>query len=63
MEGIGVEPDIEVIDRPELVAKGRDPSLEKAVELLLEELEKNPPRKVKKPDEPDRSRLIKKKIN
>ena len=63
VEGIGVEPDIEVIDRPELVAKGRDPSLEKAVELLLEELEKNPPRKVKNPDEPDRSKWIKKKTN
>jgi len=45
------------------VAKGRDPSLEKAVEWLLEELEKNPPRKVKKPDEPDRSKWIKKKMN
>jgi tricorn protease len=38
-----VAPDIEVIDRPEAIAAGRDPSLEKAVEVLLEELERNPP--------------------
>lgn len=61
VEGIGVAPDIEVIDRPELVAKGRDPSLEKAVEVLLEELKKNPPKKIKKPEDPDRSEWIKKK--
>ena len=61
VEGIGVAPDIEVIDRPELVAKGKDPSLEKAVEVLLEELKKNPPKKSTKPEEPDRSKWIKKK--
>lgn len=49
VEGIGVEPDIEVIDRPDLVAKGQDPSLEKAVEVLLEQLKKNPPRKITVP--------------
>ncbi len=63
IEGIGVEPDIEIIDRPELVAQGKDPSLEKAVEVLLEELKKNPPRKVKKSENPDRSKWIKKKID
>ena len=46
VEGVGVAPDIEVIDRPELVAAGQDPSLETAVKLLLEQLEKNP---VKRP--------------
>jgi tricorn protease len=61
VEGIGVAPDIEVIDRPELVAQGKDPSLEKAVEVLLEELKKNPPKKIKKPEDPDRSEWIKKK--
>lgn len=49
VEGIGVEPDIEVVDRPDLVAKGADPSLEAAVKLLLEQLEKNP---VKRPEVP-----------
>jgi tricorn protease len=46
VENVGVPPDIEVIDRPELVAKGQDPSLEAGVAYLLEQLEKNPPRKV-----------------
>lgn len=30
VENEGVAPDIEVVDRPELIAAGRDPSLEKA---------------------------------
>ncbi|HYK03252.1 MAG TPA: PDZ domain-containing protein [Thermoanaerobaculia bacterium] len=46
VEGVGVAPDIEVVDRPDLVAAGQDPSLEAAVKLLLEQLEKNP---VKRP--------------
>lgn len=56
VEGIGVEPDIEVYDRPELIVKGHDPSLEKAVEVLLKELEKNPHQKPEKPEDPDRSK-------
>ncbi|MCA1996833.1 MAG: PDZ domain-containing protein [Armatimonadetes bacterium] len=44
-ENTGVDPDIEVDARPDLVAKGRDPQLEKAVEYLLEQLKKSPPRK------------------
>ena len=46
VEGVGVAPDIEVVDRPDLVAAGKDPSLETAVKLLLDELAKNPPKKV-----------------
>jgi tricorn protease len=46
VEGTGVAPDIEVVDRPDLVAAGQDPSLEMAVKVLLEELAKNPPKKV-----------------
>ncbi len=49
VEGVGVEPDIEVVDRPDLVAAGQDPSLEAAVKLLMEELAKNPPKKVAVP--------------
>ncbi|GAB4296069.1 MAG: S41 family peptidase [Ignavibacteriaceae bacterium] len=52
VENEGVAPDIEVIDRPELVAQGRDPSIEKAVEILLEELKKNPPDEIKVPPAP-----------
>jgi len=55
IEGIGVYPDIEVVDRPEQLAKGIDPGIEKAVEVLLKELEKNPPKKVKIPEPPNRS--------
>jgi tricorn protease len=52
VENEGVAPDVEVIDRPDEVAKGHDPSLEKAVEVLLGELEKHPPRKVTPPTPP-----------
>ena len=49
VENIGVGPDIEVEQDPALVRKGRDPQLEKAVEIVLEELKKNPPPKLRKP--------------
>jgi tricorn protease len=62
VEGEGVAPDIEVIDRPELVAAGHDPCVEKAVEVLLAQLEQKPPRKPVMPGEPDRSRWLKKEI-
>jgi tricorn protease len=52
VENEGVSPDIEVVDRPDLVAAGRDPSLEKAVEVLLEELRANPPKPVVAPPAP-----------
>ncbi len=50
VEGVGVSPDVEVVDRPDLVAAGQDPSLEAAIKHLLAELEKNP---VKRPVVPD----------
>lgn len=58
IEGVGVYPDIEVVDRPELTAKGIDPCIEEAVKVLLEELEKNPIKKVAPPADPDRSKWI-----
>jgi len=39
VENEGVAPDVEVWDMPEATAGGGDPSIEKAVELLLQELE------------------------
>jgi tricorn protease len=39
VENVGVAPDVEVWDLPEAIAAGGDPSIEKAVELLLQELE------------------------
>ncbi|MCZ7555082.1 MAG: S41 family peptidase [Bacteroidia bacterium] len=56
IENEGVSPDIEVIDRPDLVARGIDPSLQKAVEVLLRELQENPVRPVPRPVPPDESR-------
>ena len=62
IEGIGVYPDIEVIDEPHLIAKGIDPCIEKAVEVLLKQLQDNPVKKVNPPAAPDRSKWIEKEI-
>ena len=52
VENEGVAPDIEVVDRPELVAAGQDPTLEAAVKHLLQELERATPVEVKAPPAP-----------
>jgi len=49
VEGVGVGPDIEVVDRPDDVAAGLDPSLERAIEVLLEQLRADPPSSVEQP--------------
>jgi tricorn protease len=49
IEGTGVEPDIIVEDDPAAVLAGRDPQLDKAIEVLKAEIAKNP---VKKPQHP-----------
>ena len=41
-ENTGIDPDIDVDSRPDLLAQGRDPQLERAVEYLLDELKKRP---------------------
>lgn len=61
VEGLGVPPDIEVYDRPEEIVKGHDPSLEKAVEVLMKALEQIPPKDITKPEPPDRSKWHEKK--
>ena len=43
VENTGVAPDIEVEQNPADVIKGNDPQLQKAIEVALKELEKNPP--------------------
>ena len=53
VENVGVAPDIEVEMDPAAWRAGRDPQLEKAVEYLLQELEKNPPKEYKRPAYPD----------
>jgi tricorn protease len=57
VEAVGVSPDpgFEVFDDPALIQAGREPMIERAVDYLLEELKKNPPEKVGKPEGPDRS--------
>src|SRR5581483_2496277 len=52
VENHGVAPDIEVEQDPALVRQGHDPQLEKAVQVVMEELAKNPPGEVKKPTYP-----------
>ena len=52
VENVGVAPDIEVLDTPDAVAAGRDPSLERAVEYLLQQLEANPRQPVVAPPAP-----------
>jgi tricorn protease len=53
IENIGIAPDIEVEEDPALVRQGRNPQLEKAVEVVLEELKANPPARFKRPPYPD----------
>ncbi|MEO8794977.1 MAG: PDZ domain-containing protein [Daejeonella sp.] len=43
VENVGVAPDVEVEQWPAEVIKGHDPQLEKAIEIALQELKKNPP--------------------
>ena len=56
IEGVGVYPDIEVVDRPEQLAMGIDPCILKAVEVLLLELKDKPVKKISVPAPPDRSK-------
>ena len=58
IEGYGVAPDYEVENAPHEMVAGRDPQLEKAIEVILEMLKKEPPKKLKKPVYPDRSDSI-----
>jgi tricorn protease len=53
VENRGVAPDIEVDMNPALVRQGRDPQLEKAVEVLMAELPKTPAPDPKRPTYPN----------
>jgi tricorn protease len=53
VENHGITPDVEVDMDPALVRQGHDPQLEKAVEVVLEQLKKNPLPEYKKPAYPD----------
>ena len=56
-ENVGVSPDIEVENDPELVRQGRDPQLERAVQQILSDLDKSPPKKLVRPKYPKYSTL------
>lgn len=58
VEGYGVDPDYEIENAPHEMVAGRDPQLEKAIEVTLEMLEKEPPPKPQKPAYPDKSDRI-----
>ena len=53
VENHGVAPDYEVEMDPKLVREGRDPQLEKAVELALGQLKEHPVNLGKRPSYPD----------
>jgi tricorn protease len=42
IENHGVAPDIEVDNRPDLVRDGHDPQLEKAIEMVMKQIQENP---------------------
>jgi tricorn protease len=52
VENTGVAPDIEVEQWPADVLAGKDPQLEKAIEVALKELENNPPEEPVRPPYP-----------
>jgi tricorn protease len=54
VENEGVPPDVEVEQTPADVIAGHDPQLERAIRIVLDELEKNPPQKPKRPPYPIR---------
>ena len=56
VENEGVAPDHDIDILPKDVIAGRDPQLEKAIELALEALKKNPPKQDVRPPYPDRVR-------
>jgi tricorn protease len=53
VENHGITPDVEVDMDPALVRQGHDPQLEKAVEVILDQLKKNPLPEYKKPEYPN----------
>ena len=54
IENVGIPPDIEVEQTPKDVIAGRDPQLEAAIKVVMDELKANPPAKPKRPAYPIR---------
>ncbi len=55
VENVGVAPDVEVEQTPADVIKGGDPQLEKAIEIILQQLKDNPQEKPTRPAYPIRT--------
>lgn len=55
IENYGVDPDIVVDDDPSKMLNGGDPQLDRAIQVVLQELKANPPVKPKKPAYPNRA--------
>jgi len=53
---VGVTPEIEVEQFPAEVIAGKDPQLEKAIEVIMQELKKDPPKALKRPPYPVRAK-------
>jgi tricorn protease len=53
VENHGVAPDVDVDLNPKLWREGHDPQLEKAVELVMDSMKKNPMPKYNKPAFPN----------
>jgi tricorn protease len=56
IEGYGVDPDIEVVDDPGEMARGRDPQLERAAFEVMKAIRQSPPLQPRKPKYPDRAK-------
>jgi tricorn protease len=55
IEGHGVDPDYQVVNDPASLAAGQDLQLDKAISVVLDELQANPGPQVVRPAFPDRS--------
>ena len=58
VENEGVPPDVEVEQTPADVIAGRDPQLERAIAIVMDELKKNPPKPLTRPAFPERGKTL-----
>jgi len=58
VENEGVPPDIEVEQTPKEVIAGRDPQLERAIAVVMDELKKNPPKRASRPPYPVKGKTL-----
>ena len=55
VENVGVPPDHDVEITPKDYVAGKDPQLDKAIEVITDQLDKNPPAEPRRPRYEDRS--------